>query len=187
MKRVLYLLTALLTFAAGSCASVAWQSLRSWLSTPSSSQQMSHVIADQAPLFSGYYENPTIPDGLFHVERGSGGYVMCPFEGYDERALVLSYDGKAIVPKANDPDALTIPGFYLSPGVRLHFERVEVLGRKVYFRTRNVNGVSYEFSGASGEEIINASDPLTPVPFIKGILTKSRDGKLESEEEIKFR
>jgi hypothetical protein len=112
---------------------------------------------------------------------------MCPFEGYDERALVLSRDGKAIAPKAGDPDAPTIPGFYLSRNVRLNFERVEVIGRKVYFRTRTVSGVIYEFSGDSGEEIIGASDPATPVPFIKGILTKSRDGKLESEEEIKFR
>jgi len=146
-----------------------------------------YLIIDQALPFSSHYENPAIPDGLFNVTRGSGGYIMCPFEGSDERALVLSRDGKAIAPKVDDPNAPTIPGLYLSRNVRLNFERVEVIGRKVYFLTRSFNDVSYEFSGDSGEEIIAASDPATPVPFIKGILTKSRDGKLVSEEEIKFR
>lgn len=187
MKRILArLLIALLTFAVGSYASAAWQALGSWLSTPSDSQQVGHGITDQMLPFSSRYESPAIPDGLFYIARGSGGYVMCPYEGYDERSLVLSLDGKPLRPRP-DLNTSTIPGFYLSPNVRLDFERVEVVGEKVYFRTHNINGVVYEFSGASGEEVIGASGPLTPVPFIKGILTKSRDGKLESEEEIRFR
>lgn len=144
------------------------------------------VFASQEPRFSSKYENPAIYGGLFYVVRSSGGYVIDSADGYDERALVISYNDEPIERKPNDPDAPTLPGFYLTYKVRFDFERVEVIGKKVYFKTRGIGGVSYEFKGISGEEVIPNFNPSIRVPFIKGILTRLRDGKVMSKEEIKF-
>lgn len=183
MKRVsVRLLIALLTFIVGVAAVAVWLFLNSPdLTTPAPS-----AIATLEPPYSGRYENPAIQGGLFHVVRGSGEYIIDAPDGYDERALIISFDNKPIEHGAGDSDAPTRPGFYLSRRVRLNFERVEVIGKNVYFKTINVGGVSYEFSGISGAENI-PGDALTHVPFIKGVLTRSRDGKAEREEEIKFR
>jgi len=144
------------------------------------------VIANQEPRFSSKYENPATYGGLFYVVRSSGGYVIDSADQYDERALVISYDDEPIEPKPNDPDAPTLPGFYLSYKVRFEFERVEVIGNKVYFKTRSIGGVTYEFKGISGEEVIPNFNPSIRVPFIKGILIRLKNGEVMSKEEIKF-
>jgi len=169
------LMIAFLTFTIGVAVSSLWLFLRS----PHPNTSDSSIPS----LKSNQYENPAIYSVLFTVVRDS---AICPYE-YDERALVLSYADKPVEPQADDPDAPTIPGFYLSSKVRIDFERVEVIGNKVYFKTNSIGGISYEFSGISGEEVIPNSSPSTRVSFIKGKLTRLRNGEIMEQEEIKFR
>lgn len=177
---------ALLTFMIGVATFTVWLFLRPPYPEASGPRRATHITdAPEEPSFISKYENPAVRGGLFR--RGLDDFVMDPQDLSDEPALVLSFDNKPIARTADDPDAPTQPGFYLSSRVRIPFERVEVIGMNVYFKTISVGGVNYEFSGLSGEEVGPTLDAPTKVPFIKGILSKSRDGKSESEEEIKFR
>jgi hypothetical protein len=142
--------------------------------------------AQRSPEFSSKYVKPAAYDGLFHVQRRGGWIVIDAEDGFDPRALVLSYNNKPIEPKPNDPDAPTVPGFYLSYTVRLDFESVEVIRKAVYFKTRTVAGVNYQFNGLMGTEIIPNFEPSTRILFIKGVLTKLTNGKMMSQEDIKF-
>ena len=126
------------------------------------------VAVGQCPRFSSRYKNPQA-EGLYFVETSNAD---------DHRVLVLSSNNKPIPPKANEPEAPTVPGYYLSYKKRLAFEKVEVISRKVYFKTRSVGGISYEFRGRAGKEIDPNFDPSVPIPFIKGILTKLKKGKI---------
>ena len=187
------LLVGLLAFAVGVAAFAVWLFLRTPHPVPSGQEQLAGApdaapeITAQGPPYYSRYENPVIPAGSFYVARDSGGYIMDAEAGNDGRALVISYDDKPIKRSADYPDAPTLPGFYLSYRVRLDFEMVKIIHDKVYFSTIGTGGVSYEFSGVTGEEIISHIDDSKPVPFIKGILTKSTNGKVERVEEIKFR
>ena len=178
------LLVALLTFTVGVAAFALWLLLRAPSPVASDSPPAAH--AEVSLPLSGTYENPAAPDGLFHVVRRSGWHVIDASDGYDERALVLSYAERAAGPQETSPDAPTRRGFYLAPQLRFDFERVEVIGRKVYFKTHGVAGVRYEFSGNAGEEVIPASAPPARVHTIKGTLTRSKDGEVMAVEEIKF-
>ena len=95
------------------------------------------LTAQQQTRFSSKYIRPFSYDGLFYVRRGDG-VIMDAEAGYDPRALVLSYNNEPIDQKPNDPDAPTRPGFYLSYSARFDFERVEVVGKKVAFKTRSI-------------------------------------------------
>jgi hypothetical protein len=74
----------------------------------------------------------------------------------------------------------------LSYSARFDFEHVEVIGKKVTFRTRTIAGVRYRFSGSMGMEQVAGMDASVRAPFIKGVLRRFKDGKLVSEESIKF-
>jgi hypothetical protein len=102
----------------------------------------------------------------------------------DERRLVISEDDRPIEPKANDPDEVTTPGFYLSHENRLDFEEIEVTGDRIYFRTVSADGVIYEFRGTTGGVI--DSDFSVPIPFIKGRLRTMKRGNVIRIENIKF-
>ena len=143
------------------------------------------VTAQEQAQFSSRYVRPFSYGGLFYVRRGDG-VVMDAQAAFDPRALVLSYNDKPIDQKPNDPDAPTYPGFYLSYSARFDFERVEVIGKKVTFRTRTIAGVRYRFSGSMGMERVAGMDASVRAPFIKGVLRRFKDGKLVSEESIKF-
>ena len=135
---------------------------------------LSYVAVGQQSRFSSKYQKPQA-EGLFYVESSNKD---------DSRALVLSSNDKPIPPKANEPDAPTIPGYYLSYTKRLPFEKVEVIGRKVYFKTRSVGGISYEFRGTAGKEI----DPEfnKPIQFVKGTMTKLKKGKIVKIVKMNF-
>jgi hypothetical protein len=137
---------------------------------------LSFVVFAQKSSFSSKYKNPQA-EGLFYVQS---------LNNTDERGLILSSDDKPISPKPNDPDAPTVPGFYLSDTKRIAFLKVEVIGRKVYFKTRSARGVIYEFRGTAGKEILPNFDSTTPVQFIKGTLRKYKRGKIVKSEKIKF-
>jgi len=135
---------------------------------------LSFVAVGQQSRFSSKYKNPKA-EGLFFVESSNDS---------DSRALVLSSNNKPILPKSNEPDAPTVPGYYLSYTKRLAFQKVEVIGKKVYFETRSVGGVSYEFRGTAGAEV----DPefTDPIQFIKGTMTRFKRGKIVKNEKIRF-
>ncbi|MDM7920658.1 MAG: hypothetical protein QUS14_00040, partial [Pyrinomonadaceae bacterium] len=65
-------------------------------------------------------------------------------DGEDDRQLVISDDNEPIPQKPNDPDAATLPGFYMSRENRLDFKEIEINGNEVFFRTREIDGLSYE-------------------------------------------
>lgn len=179
---------ALLTFMIGVTTFTVWLFLRPPHTEAPGLQQTTQITdAGGGVRFTSKYENPAVSGGHFSVTNGLDDFVMDPQRTNDERALNLSYDNVPPELKADGPDAPTLPGFYLSSKVRVPFERVEVIGRSVYFKTISVGGVRYEFSGLSGEETSPTMDASTKVPFIKGILSTLRDEKLEREEEIKFR
>lgn len=185
MKNIsIRLMIALLTFATGLAAFYFWSFLSSPRPNTPNLRQAVYTVA-RFPQ-SSKYGNPAIVDGLYSVERRSGIYIIDPEDQYDGRALVLSLGGKPAKHQANNPDASTPPGFYLSSEVRLDFERVEVTGNRLYFKTSSVGGVSYEFSGISGEGIIPDSHSSMRVNFIKGILKRLSYGEVMTQEEIKF-
>src|SRR5262249_37241951 len=135
------------------------------------------VTAHQQSKSSTKYVKPSIYDGLFYIVSDSA---------MPGRALVLSYEDQPIGPKANDPDAPTQPGFYPSPDKRYEFARVTVIRKKVYFKTRVIDGVNYLFSGVSGQAPIPGFDPSIPVPFIRGALVTLKNGKRVKSERVKF-
>ncbi len=100
--------------------------------------------------------------------------------------LIISDDNQPIPPKVNNPDEVTIPGFYLSREERMDFERVSVVGKQVSFKTREIDGIYYEFDGTSGDEIIPDFSSDVPVPFIMGTLRKIENGKVLKTEKVKF-
>src|ERR1044072_5135875 len=162
MKRVMAgLLIALVTFTIGVAAFGVSFFMPPTSSSPSAAQHAATTAPAQEPTCSGRYESSASRGGILHAVRYPGCFVMDPQDGYDERGLVLSYGDRATAFEHDTSDAPATPGFYLSCQVRLDFERVEVIGRKVYFRTRSVRGVVYEFSGSSGEEIAPDCAPPT--------------------------
>ena len=135
-------------------------------------------VVSQSPTHTSKYVDPAVYDGLFYVVSGDW--------RNDLRALVISYSDNPIGPKANDPDAPTIPGFYPSPGKRFDFANVAVVRKKVTFKTKTIGGVSYVFSGETGEEVVKGFDPSVLVPFIKGSLVTLKSGKIVKREKVKF-
>ena len=137
---------------------------------------LSFVVLGQQSRSSTKYKNPYV-EGLYYVESS---------DNSDERELAITFDGKPIPPKSNDPEAPTITGFYLSRSKRVAFQKVEISGKKVYFKTRSISGISYEFRGTIGEEINSDFDSSQLLPFIKGTMTKFKRGKIVKTEKIKF-
>ena len=137
-----------------------------------------YVFAKQESRYSSKYRNPAFYGGLFYATSTPG--------TYDNRALVLSFDDKPIEPKPNDPDAPTFPGFYTSYKDRYPFVTIEVNGKKVYFKTQAIDGISYRFVGVAGKHRLNQNDPSALVPEISGTLTKLKDGRIVENERVKF-
>lgn len=113
-----------------------------------------------------------------------GLYYVSSKDGSDDRGLVISADGKEIPEKANDPEAATIPGFYLSRDKRFDFEEIEIVGKNIYFKTRESDGIYFEFRGVFGEEIEPNIEQL--VPFLDGKLRRVENGKLLIDETVRF-
>jgi hypothetical protein len=138
------------------------------------------VIAGQPQRLSSRYEKPPADsEGLY---RTDGAAERSAF--YDS-ALVLSYNDKPIPRDENNPD-LTIPGFYLTSEKRFDFQKVEVIGKKAYFKTRNVGGVSYEFVGEFGKTPLPDYGPDMSIPSIAGTITTLKNDAPVNKEKIKF-
>lgn len=131
-------------------------------------------------------KQPAHPNGKDQNPYVEGLYYVVSADNSDERMLVISFDNKSIPQKANDPDGPTSPGFYLSRTKRLAFAKAGIVGKRVYFKTRPVGGVSYEFRGTLGEEINADFDHTQLLPFIKGKLTKIKRGKVVKTENLKL-
>jgi hypothetical protein len=66
----------------------------------------SAVSANTPKISSPYFAHPADYDGLYYLVNNP--------RRYTEGALVLSHSGEPIPPKANEPSAPTLPGFYTS-------------------------------------------------------------------------
>ena len=97
-------------------------------------------------------------------------------------AFVISSDGQAIPPKANDPDAPTHPGFYVG---EKHFEFAwsKFSSRELSFRTKTVDGTAFSFHGRFGCESV---DVIPEVPYLEGELKESRNGRLVRKKKLHF-
>ena len=113
-------------------------------------------------------------EGLYYFDDGAGGRV--------EIALVITRDGRPIPPKANDPDAPTLAGLYVS-GERFRLHSFKVTSKRVSFRTFNVGGVSYSFDGKVGREDV---DVIEDVAFLVGTLVKSVRGRVVERRKARF-
>ena len=115
-----------------------------------------------------------------------GLYYFSDVDTPDERKLIISDDDKPIPPKANDPDESTNPGLQLSHEERFDFEEIEVIGDQVYFKTREVDGIYYEFRGIIGESIEpNFSEDIL-IPDIKGTLKTIKGNSVIKTEDVEL-
>jgi hypothetical protein len=140
------------------------------------------VVAGQSQRLSSRYEKPPADsEGLYYVQDAA------ERSAFIDSALVLSYDDKPIPPKENDPGAPTKPGFYLTGEKRFDFQKVEVIGKKVYFLTRSVGGVSYEFVGDFGSESLPPDfGSSMRIPIIAGTITTLKNGAPVNKDKVKF-
>jgi hypothetical protein len=108
-------------------------------------------------------------------------YAACD-EQSDCPALVISGDGKPIPPKGNDPDAPTHPGLHI--GQRLFpFAQSSFSPRAFTFRTARVGQTAYSFQGRFGRENV---DVISNVPYLVGVLTETRNGRVVSKKKVHF-
>ena len=97
-------------------------------------------------------------------------------------AFVISSNGQAIPPKANDPDAPTHPGFYAG---EKHFEfaGTKFSSRELSFRTKTVDGTVFSFHGRVGCESV---DVIPEVPYLEGELKEIKNGRLVRKKKLHF-
>jgi len=97
-------------------------------------------------------------------------------------ALVISDDGKPIPPKANDPGAPTLPGLHV--GQRLFpFAWSRLSPQGFSFRTARVGHTVYSFQGRFGRGDV---DVISAVPYLAGVLTEMRDGRVLLRKKMHF-
>jgi hypothetical protein len=108
-------------------------------------------------------------------------YADCDKEP-DCPALVISSDGTPIPPKANDPDAPTQPGLHVSQRL-FPFAWSEFSSQGFAFRTDRVGHTAYFFRGRFGRENV---DIISDVPYLAGVLTERRNGRVVSKKKVHF-
>lgn len=97
-------------------------------------------------------------------------------------ALVFSSDGRPIPPKANDPDAPTQPGLYIGQQ-RFPFTWSHISSQGFSFRTARIGDSEYTFRGRFGREEV---DILSGVPYLDGVLTQRRNGRVLLRTKVHF-
>lgn len=119
--------------------------------------------------------------------------------GNDETALaylVISPDGRAIPPKANDPGAPTLPGFHVTRAYllkdpdlvlgdiqRFRFAQHRISKGGFSFRTQRFRGTWFVFSGRFGREDVEG---IPDVPYIVGVLTEMKYGRVVRKKQVQF-
>ncbi len=124
-----------------------------------------------------------IPIPLIQAKEHWSSYGLYYLEGdAGQTALVISPDGRPIEPKANDPEAPTLPGFHV--GSR-HFKFVasHFSERTFSFRTERIDGTEYSFVGSFGHEDV---DVIPDVPFLAGTLIEKHNRKTVSKRAAHF-
>lgn len=153
-----------------------------------------HETTDQSSLARVSPPSPsaipiTTPDRSKYESENIGFYGLYYLAGKNDsdlRKLIISEDDKPIPQKSNDPDEATNPGFYVTDEKRLDFEEIEIIGKRLYFKTRESDGIHYEFHGVFGEKIDpNFSDDV-PIPFIKGALNEFKNDEVVKTENVEF-
>jgi hypothetical protein len=109
-------------------------------------------------------------------------YADLGHEGAEFAALVISPDGRAIPPKINDPEAPTEPGLYIGEQ-RFPFARSHLASSGFSFRTVRVGNAEYSFRGRFGREQV---DVIPAVPYLAGILTEMRGGRIVLRKKVHF-
>ena len=126
--------------------------------------------------FAGAPQNraPLDTEGLYYFDKG--------WDGDIEIALVITRNGRSIPQKANDPEAPTQPGLYVSEK-RFKLRSFSVSLKRVSFRTNEVGGVSYSFDG----RVVRAPvDVIENVPSLIGILVKRERGQIAKRQKGQF-
>ena len=84
--------------------------------------------------------------------------------------------------KANDPDAPTHPGLHV--GQRLfRFASSSFSPLGFTFRTVRVGQTAYSFQGRFGRANV---DVIPNVPYLVGVLTETRNGRVVSKKQMHF-
>ena len=112
--------------------------------------------------------------GLYYEELGD--------LGSGEIALVISPDGKPILPKQNDPDAPTLPGLHVN-GRHFKFVWSQFSPKSFAFRTVSLDGTEYSFEGKFGREQVEV---IPDVPYLVGVLTEKRNSRIVQEKKVHF-
>ena len=136
---------------------------------------MSLVIASSV-FASGQAQEKHCTDYLYGLYYGSWDN-----KGSD-LAFVISSDGKPIPPKSNDPDAPTLPGFYVGEK-RYEFDSSRVSAKEMSFQTKQVDGTVFSFQGRFGCEPV---DVIPEVPYFAGELKEMRNGRLIRKKSLHF-
>jgi lysophospholipase L1-like esterase len=114
--------------------------------------------------------------GLYYPDPDFGG------QGSGESGLVISRNGKAIPPKANDPDAPTLPGLHVN-GRYCEFAWSRLTLQCFAFHTVAVDGHEYSFEGKFGREHV---DVIPDVPYLAGVLTEKRNTRVVQTKRVHF-
>ena len=131
-------------------------------------------------LCAGQLADPVSSDRRWIDSEGL--YVLDDRSGKTDLSFVITYDGVSIPPKSNDPDAPTLPGFYVGT-TRYRFAAFRVSSRAISFRTARIAGTSYRFTGRVGrawEEAIGGR-----VPFVVGTLVVTQ-GRRVTRVRVRF-
>ena|ERR1700756_1490920 len=97
-------------------------------------------------------------------------------------ALIISSDGKPIAPKPNDRDAPTLPGFHVGQR-HFPFKSSRLSPQGFSFRTVSLDGTEFSFRGRFGREQV---DSVSRTPYLLGILTETRDGRIVRTKKAHF-
>jgi hypothetical protein len=98
------------------------------------------------------------------------------------QGLVISRNGKAIPPKANDPDAPTLPGLHVN-GRHFEFAWSRLTLQGFAFHTVAVDGREFSFEGKFGREQV---DVIPDVPYLAGVLTEKRNTRVVQTKRVHF-
>ena len=132
------------------------------------------AVASTTPIFAGQQTGvPRDFYGLYYAEWK---------QPVDQAALVISSDGKPIPQKANDPDAPTLPGFYVDD-VRYPLTSSETTSQTFHFQTASVNRHQYSFQGRFGRDNVEG---INDVPYLQGVLTEMKDGRVIGRRKMHF-
>jgi hypothetical protein len=138
-----------------------------WASSPCFSPKWQPGQQSQLQKISDFY-------GLYYAYENN--------EDTEFAALVFSSDGTPIPPRANDEDAPTQPGLHIGQK-RFAFAWSHFPQKRFSFRTARIGDTEYAFRGRFGREDV---DIIFGVPYLAGVLTERRNGRVLLRKKVHF-